>query len=103
MLGFPGIGMKATNWGGKTWDNPLATGEPGNLNCNGTMAICKGHRVDVDGLYFNQTWEFDNLTLKSITGWRTQTQSLASAYTGEAFISLYNASRNTKKENFNKN
>ena len=100
MLGFPGIGMKATNWGGKTWDNPLATGEPGNLNCNGTMAICKGHRVDVDGLYFNQTWEFDNLTLKSITGWRTQTQSLASAYTGEAFISLYNASRNTKKENW---
>jgi iron complex outermembrane receptor protein len=100
MLGFPGIGMKATNWGGNTWDNPLATGEPGNVQCNGTMAICKGHRVDATGIYFNQTWDLNNYTLKSITGWRTEEQSLASSYSGEAFISLYNATRNTKKENW---
>ena len=99
MLGFPGIGMKATNWGGKTWDNPFATGESVQ-NCNGVLAICKGHRVDADGIYLNQTWEFDNYTLKSITGWRSEEQSLASTYTGEAFISLYNATRNTKKESW---
>ncbi len=98
-LGFPGIHTPSTNWGGKAWSNPLATGEPiGDANCNGTMAICKGHRVDADGIYFNQTWDLNDYTLKSITGWRSEEQSLASSYSGEAFVSLYNASRNTKKE-----
>ena len=38
--------------------------------------------------------------LKSITGYREQDEILASTYTGEAYTSLYDASRNTLREQF---
>ncbi len=99
LIGFGGIDFPGANWGGKTWDNVFATGESVD-NCNNVLAICKGHRVDSKGVYLNQTWTLENYIVKSITGWRDQKESLASTYTGEAFVSLYNASRNTTKENF---
>jgi len=100
LIGFGGIDYPGPNWGGKTWDNVFATGESAEGNCDKVMALCKGHRVDIRGVYLNQTWNFSDYRLLSITGWRDTKESLASTYTGEAFISLYNATRNTTKENF---
>ena len=42
----------------------------------------------------------DRYSVKSITGYRTQDEVLASTYTGEAYTSLYDASRNTKRKQF---
>ena len=96
LLGFPGNHTPSPNWGGGTWDNPFATGESD--HCNSTLAICKGHRMDSKGVYFNQTFELGDLTLKSITGFRHHEERNASTYTGEAFASLYDATRNTARD-----
>ncbi len=97
LLGFPGIQTPSPNWGGETWNNPYATGE--SYHCNSVISICKGHRMDSKGIYFNQTFAIgDNFTLKSITGYRNHEERNASTYTGEAFASLYDASRNTERD-----
>ena len=55
--------------------------------------------MDSKGIYFNQTFAIgDNYTLKSITGYRNHEERNASTYTGEAFASLYDASRNTERD-----
>ena len=55
--------------------------------------------MDTRGVYLNQTFVLGNdLTLKSITGWRNHKELNASTYTGEAFASLYDASRNTNRD-----
>ena len=97
LLGFPGIHTPSPNWGGEKWSNPYATGE--SYHCNSVISICKGHRMDSKGIYFNQTFAIgDNYTLKSITGYRNHEERNASTYTGEAFASLYDASRNTERD-----
>ena len=97
LLGFPGVATPSVNWGDKAWDNVFATGESD--HCNSAISICKGHRMDTRGVYLNQTFVLGNdLTLKSITGWRNHKELNASTYTGEAFASLYDASRNTNRD-----
>ena len=55
--------------------------------------------MDSKGVYFNQTFALgENYTLKSITGYRNHEERNASTYTGEAFASLYDASRNTERD-----
>jgi len=95
LLGFPGVHTPSPNWGGKSWDNVYATGE--SYHCNSAISTCKGHRMDTRGVYFNQSFEVGDLTLKSITGYRNHKELNASTYTGEAFASLYDASRNTDR------
>ena len=95
LIGFPGIHTAAPNWGDKSWDNVFATGE--SYHCNSAISTCKGHRMDTRGIYFNQTFDIGDLTLKSITGYRNHKELNASTYTGEAFASLYDASRNTDR------
>jgi iron complex outermembrane receptor protein len=90
LLGFPGI-HEAGN------SNPFSTGM--SMQGNG-INIRDGHRVDVDGYYLNQSLSFDSFTIKSITGWREQMETLPSTYTGEAFISLFDATRNLEREQF---
>jgi iron complex outermembrane receptor protein len=57
-----------------------------------------GHQVEADGYYLTMTFNFDDFTLKSISGMRDQEEILASTYTGEAYTSLYDASRNSERE-----
>ncbi|MEC9392047.1 MAG: TonB-dependent receptor [Pseudomonadota bacterium] len=95
LLGFPGVHTPSPNWGDKTWDNVYATGE--SYHCNSALSTCKGHRMDTRGVYFNQTFELGDLTLKSITGYRNHKELNASTYTGEAYSSLYDATRNTDR------
>jgi iron complex outermembrane receptor protein len=90
LLGFPGIHEAGH-------DNPFSTGMT--MQGNG-INIRDGHRVDVDGYYLNQSLEFDSFVIKSITGYREQMETLPSTYTGEAFLSLFDATRNLEREQF---
>ena len=92
--GVPGI---ATPGVGFTKD-PFITGESN--TCNVYVCIEDGHRIDVDGIYLNQTLELGNYTVKSITGYRESEELLNSTYSGEAWTSLYDATRNTRREMF---
>ena len=87
-LGFPGIGNA----------DPLITGQSN--WCHVWGCNDNGHQIESEGLYLTQTLEFDKYTLKSITGDRSHEEVLASTYTGEAYNSLYDASRNTLRDQF---
>jgi len=87
-LGFPGIGNA----------DPFVTGQS-YLDGPG-VSIPKGHKVDADGIYLTQTFSFEKFNIKSITGTREQEEILNSTYTGEAYTSLYDASRNSIREQF---
>lgn len=90
LLGFPGIQEAGHG-------NPFSTGL---TQQGGAIRMRDGHQVDIDGFYLNQTLELDRYTLTSITGYREQKEILPSTYTGEAFLSLFDASRNLKREQF---
>jgi len=89
IIGFPGI----EDFG---WKDPLRTGQ--SWQDNKAIDISGGHQIDVDGLYLTMEFSFDQYLLKSITGYREQDEILASTYTGEAYTSLYDASRNTQRD-----
>ncbi|MYH14491.1 MAG: TonB-dependent receptor [Gammaproteobacteria bacterium] len=88
LLGFPGIHAAGHK-------NPFSTGVTQQGN---GINIPDGHRVDVDGYYLTQTLSFDQFSIKSITGLREQEETLPSSYTGEAFLSLFDATRNLERE-----
>lgn len=90
LLGFPGIAAAGQS-------DPFSTGitQQGN-----GINIRDGHRVDVDGYYLNQSLALEKFTIKSITGYREQEETLPSTYTGEAFLSLFDATRNLEREQF---
>ena len=50
--------------------------------------------------YLNLTYSMGDYTIKSITGYREQEETLPSTYTGEAFLSLFDATRNLEREQF---
>ena len=90
LLGFPGIQAAGHS-------DPFSTGMTQQGN---GINIRDGHRVDVDGYYLNLAYSMENYTIKSITGFREQEETLPSTYTGEAFLSLYDATRNLEREQF---
>lgn len=89
LLGFPGIGLAGQR-------NVFQT----LLTNNDTIRMRQGHRVDVDGLYLTMDWDIGPGKLKSITGYREEEQSFPSTYTGEAFLTLFDSSRQTERETF---
>ena len=89
FFGFPGNGVAG-------WDDPFRTGE--SATSNAAIDIPGGHQVDVKGVYLNQTYTLGNYIIKSITGSRKSEDILASTYTGEAWTSLYDASRNSQRD-----
>jgi iron complex outermembrane receptor protein len=91
IIGFPGIQQAG-------WKDPFRTGQ--SWQDNKVIDMSGGHQVDVDGFYATLGFTFDKFLFKSITGYRTQDEILASTYTGEAYTSLYDASRNTKRKQF---
>lgn len=86
LIGFPGIGN----------GDPFSTGQ--SYQANKVVDIPGGHQVDADGFYLNQTFFFDSFDLKWILGTREQEEILASTYTGEAYTALYDASRNSQRD-----
>lgn len=91
LLGFPGI----LALGADSKKEIFSTGITNQAN---GLNVGDGHAVNVDGYYLHQDFNFDNFSVKSITGFRDQSENLASTYTGEAFNSLFDASRNTTRE-----
>lgn len=90
LLGFPGLQEAGQS-------DPFSTGM---TQQGGAIRIRDGHRVNVDGYYLNQELEFGQFLLHSNTGWREQVETLPSTYTGEAFLSLFDATRNLEREQF---
>ena len=90
LLGFPGIQQAGHS-------DPFETGVTQQGN---GINIRDGHQVEVDGYYMNWAFDIDNFTIKSITGYREQEETLPSTYTGEAFLSLFDATRNLEREQF---
>ncbi|MFT6958661.1 MAG: iron complex outermembrane receptor protein [Halieaceae bacterium] len=86
IAGFPGIGN----------GDPFSTGQ--SYTATNVVDIPAGHQIDTDGIYLNQTFSFDKYEVKWIFGTRNQDEVLASTYTGEAYTSQYDASRNTERE-----
>jgi iron complex outermembrane recepter protein len=86
IAGFPGIGN----------GDPFSTGQ--SYTATPVVDIPGGHKIDADGVYLNQTFQFDEYTVKWILGTRSQDEVLASTYTGEAYTSQYDASRNSQRE-----
>ncbi len=86
LIGFPGIGN----------GDPFSTGQ--SYQDNKVIDLPGGHQVDADGYYLNQTFTFDSFDVKWILGVREQEEILASTYTGEAYTSLYDASRNSERD-----
>ena len=91
FFGFPGNDEAG-------WNDPFRTGQSDTANA--AIDIPGGHQVDVEGIYLTQTFTGDNFSIKSITGQRDSEEILASTYTGEAWTSLYDASRNSKRDMF---
>ena len=91
IIGFPGIQDMG-------WKDPFRTGQ--SWQENEVISMDRGHQVDADGLYLNMAFTFDQYILKSITGYRETDEIFASTYTGEAYTSLYDASRNTVRDQF---
>jgi iron complex outermembrane receptor protein len=89
LIGFPGIKDAGVR-------DPLNTGQ--SYGSSKPVDIPGGHQVEADGYYLTMTFNFDDFTLKSISGMRDQEEILASTYTGEAYTSLYDASRNSERE-----
>ncbi len=90
LLGFPSIQSAGLG-------DPLSTGITN--QCWGeAFCVSDGHRVDVDMYQLHQTLTFDDYTVKLLWGDREQEEILASTYTGEAFMSLFDASRNTTRD-----
>jgi iron complex outermembrane receptor protein len=85
LLGFPGITK------GDDVFSTLIT-----HNNNGILEDV-GHKVDTEGVYLTQTLAVPGGEIKSITGYREQRQQLPSTYTGEAFETLFDSTRNTER------
>lgn len=86
LIGFPGIGN----------GDPFSTGQ--SYTATAAVDIPGGHQIDAEGMYLTQTLKSGNFEFKSISGIRKQDEILASTYTGEAYTSLYDASRNSERE-----
>ena len=92
LLGFDG--RDATNPG--KWVSAIDN------NCldGNTKGLCipSGHHVSVMGYNLQQTLKLDSVDFKLITGYRKQKEILPSTYPGEAFNSLFDATRNLERE-----
>ncbi|MBI1181219.1 MAG: TonB-dependent receptor [Alphaproteobacteria bacterium] len=91
LLGFDGVHTNGEH-------DPYSTGTT-NQCPGGGSAFCqtKGHRVGVEMYNLQQTLTLDSVTFKLITAYRHMTEILPDTYTGEAFNSLFDASRNTRR------
>ncbi len=94
LLGFDGVQAAGINNPKDFYD----TGTTG--QCFGGGAFCQtsGHRVNVEVYNLQQTLTLDAVTFKLITAYRTMSEILPDTYTGERFTSLFDASRNTTRD-----
>jgi iron complex outermembrane recepter protein len=88
-LGFPGIQLAGQR-------DVFSTAITGNSD----IKMDQGHKVDTEGVYLTQSFGTSLGEFKSITGYRQEQQRLPSTYTGEAFLTLFDSTRNTERFTF---
>lgn len=93
-LGFPGIPQTC---GGVTQDCILSTGQ--SFRDDG-LAMERGHRVDAFGVYLENEITFDAGTLSVFGGYRHQKERLPGGFVGEAWPSVFDATRNLERDMF---
>jgi len=91
LMGFPGIAAVGRG------NDAYVTGSTQQGN---GVNLRDGHTVDVDGYYLTQDFHFEKFSIRSISGYRYQEETLGSTYTGEAFLSLFDASRNLERDQY---
>jgi iron complex outermembrane receptor protein len=96
LLGFDGI----NTLGAEGPDPPFSTGITSACWHSRAFCIPKGHKIDAEEYHLHQSLALDPATVQLRIGYRTHEEILASTYTGEAFNSLFDASRNTDEEQF---
>ncbi|MFK7977033.1 MAG: TonB-dependent receptor [Halioglobus sp.] len=84
-----------TSEGGNPLNNSGVTNQDDFL-----LEMSKGHIVDIEGFYLNMDWSIGDYTLYSVTGQREQESHLPNTYTGEVFRTLFDATRDDKRETF---
>lgn len=92
-LGFPGISQTCENPGSEScvYSTGVSFRDDG-------LAMEKGQRMDVDGFYLNQKLTIDQGAFELILGLRKQEERLPGSFTGEAWPSLFDATRNLERE-----
>ncbi len=87
------------------WGFPAASGDPvdnagSTLRCANGVCITAGHQIDIDGIYVNGDWAFnDDYTLYFNAGRREQESRLPSSYAGQTGpISVFDATRDDDRE-----
>jgi iron complex outermembrane receptor protein len=92
LLGFDGRDA--------TGESPWVTAVTNQCAGNNPRGLCipSGHRVSVMGYNLQQTLDLDSVSFKLITAYREQKEILPSTYPGEAFNSLFDATRNLERE-----
>ena len=91
-VGFPGIQQTCAEL---TQDCIFSTG----VSFRGDgIAMERGQRVDAFGVYLNQEFTFETGTLMVFGGYRHQKERLAGGFVGEAWPSLFDATRNLERD-----
>lgn len=60
----------------------------------------RGHRMEMELVSLDQELDLDTIVIELFLGYRYQKERLPSTYTGEAFPSLFDATRNLEREQF---
>lgn len=60
----------------------------------------RGHRMEMELVSLDQEIDLDTIVIDFFVGYRYQKERLPSTYTGEAFPSLFDATRNLEREQF---
>jgi iron complex outermembrane receptor protein len=94
LLGFDGVQAAGFDSVKDYYD----TGTTG--QCFGGAAFCqtRGHRINVEVYNLQQTLTLDSVSFKLITAYRKMSEIIPDTYTGERFTSLFDASRNTTRD-----
>jgi iron complex outermembrane receptor protein len=83
-----------------TGESPWVTAVTNQCAGNNPAGLCipSGHRVSAMGYNLQQNLDLDVVSFKLITAYRKQKEILPSTYPGEAFNSLFDATRNLERE-----
>ena len=103
VFGMPGVSSgDPLDQAGVTFYDTITSGTHAGQTTG--LNLVGGHQIDVDGFYLNIDWRVGNFNIVSVTGFRDQTSTLPSTYTGEVgnpnLNTVFDASRDDNRETF---
>ena len=96
----PGYVVPLWNWPAAPLSGDPVDNAGSSLRCDTGVCITAGHLIDIDGIYINGDWAFnDDYTLYFNAGRREQESRLPSSYVGQSGpISVFDATRDDDRE-----